>query len=169
MSLLHSRSSFLIASHRFLNGLVQMVLSPFGTAVSCVSLVGQNGTARRCSPCPSGWTFNNSKCYFVNLEKPWKTWNDSRLECIKMGADLLTIQNKEEQVRQSNELNHNSVTVLLNVIIQELIVYCVATYKDVHMITTVSQHRICLLSNTPMNVHIFAAHPPPSACLWPFS
>ncbi|XP_072572196.1 CD209 antigen-like protein 2 isoform X1 [Paramormyrops kingsleyae] len=54
--------------------------------------------ARRCSPCPSGWTFNNSKCYFVDLDKPWKTWNDSRLECIKMGADLLTIKNKEEQM-----------------------------------------------------------------------
>ncbi|XP_048880627.1 C-type lectin domain family 9 member A-like isoform X3 [Brienomyrus brachyistius] len=55
----------------------------------------------RCSHCPSGWTFNNSKCYFVHLGqtwKTWKTWNDSRLECIKMGADLLTIQNKEEQM-----------------------------------------------------------------------
>ncbi|XP_048880631.1 CD209 antigen-like protein A isoform X2 [Brienomyrus brachyistius] len=52
----------------------------------------------RCSHCPSGWTFNNSKCYFVPLDQTWKTWNDSRLECIKMGADLLTIQNKEEQM-----------------------------------------------------------------------
>ncbi|XP_048880635.1 C-type lectin domain family 9 member A-like isoform X2 [Brienomyrus brachyistius] len=55
----------------------------------------------RCSHCPSGWTFNNSKCYFVPLGQTWetwKTWNDSRLECIKMGADLLTIQNKEEQM-----------------------------------------------------------------------
>ncbi|XP_048880632.1 C-type lectin domain family 12 member B-like [Brienomyrus brachyistius] len=53
---------------------------------------------RRCSRCPSGWTFYNSKCYFVPLDQTWKTWNDSRLECIKMGADLLTIQNKEEQM-----------------------------------------------------------------------
>nr|XP_023656998.1 killer cell lectin-like receptor subfamily B member 1A [Paramormyrops kingsleyae] len=53
---------------------------------------------RRCSRCASGWMFNNSKCYFVDLDKPWKTWEDSRLECIKMGADLLTIQNKEEQM-----------------------------------------------------------------------
>ncbi|XP_048880637.1 CD209 antigen-like protein E isoform X2 [Brienomyrus brachyistius] len=55
----------------------------------------------RCSHCPSGWTFYNSKCYFVHLGQTWetwKTWNDSRLECIKMGADLLTIQNKEEQM-----------------------------------------------------------------------
>uniref|UniRef100_A0A3B3R5T8 C-type lectin domain-containing protein n=1 Tax=Paramormyrops kingsleyae TaxID=1676925 RepID=A0A3B3R5T8_9TELE len=57
--------------------------------------------ARRCSRCPSGWTFNNSKCYFVFLGQTWKTWKsweDSRLDCLKMGADLLTIQNKEEQM-----------------------------------------------------------------------
>ncbi|XP_072571978.1 killer cell lectin-like receptor subfamily B member 1B allele B [Paramormyrops kingsleyae] len=56
---------------------------------------------RRCSRCPSGWTFNNSKCYFVFLGQKWETWKswkDSRLECLKMGADLLTIQNEEEQM-----------------------------------------------------------------------
>ncbi|XP_048825381.1 C-type lectin domain family 9 member A-like [Brienomyrus brachyistius] len=50
-----------------------------------------------CSRCPTGWIFNNSKCYFLYLDQPWKTWQDSRTECFKMGADLLTIQDKEEQ------------------------------------------------------------------------
>ncbi|XP_048825377.1 C-type lectin domain family 9 member A-like isoform X4 [Brienomyrus brachyistius] len=49
-----------------------------------------------CSRCPTGWIFNNSKCYF--LGQVWKTWQDSRNECFKMGADLLTIQDKEEQM-----------------------------------------------------------------------
>uniref|UniRef100_A0A3B3R4L9 Asialoglycoprotein receptor 2-like n=1 Tax=Paramormyrops kingsleyae TaxID=1676925 RepID=A0A3B3R4L9_9TELE len=55
-----------------------------------------NGTT--CSRCPTGWTFNNSKCYFLYLDQTWKTWQDSRIECFKMGADLLTIQDKEEQM-----------------------------------------------------------------------
>ncbi|XP_072571980.1 killer cell lectin-like receptor subfamily B member 1B allele C [Paramormyrops kingsleyae] len=69
-------------------------------AIVVKSLIGAHN-ARRCSRCPKGWTFNNSKCYFVFLGQKWETrksWKDSRLECIKMGADLLTIQNEEEQM-----------------------------------------------------------------------
>ncbi|XP_048825375.1 CD209 antigen-like protein B isoform X2 [Brienomyrus brachyistius] len=54
-----------------------------------------------CSRCPTGWIFNNSKCYFLYLGQTWdtwRTWNDSRTECFKMGADLLTIQDEEEQM-----------------------------------------------------------------------
>uniref|UniRef100_A0A3B3R658 Asialoglycoprotein receptor 2-like n=1 Tax=Paramormyrops kingsleyae TaxID=1676925 RepID=A0A3B3R658_9TELE len=95
-----------------------------------------NGTT--CSRCPTGWTFNNSKCYFLYLDQTWKTWQDSRIECFKMGADLLTIQDKEEQVQHSNKLNH--VPVVCNSTLQcisELFAYCIATHKDVHMKTTV--------------------------------
>ncbi|KPP59543.1 C-type lectin domain family 1 member B-like, partial [Scleropages formosus] len=52
---------------------------------------------RHCSPCPDGWKQYNSSCYYVYLSSSWKTWPDSRQECIKMGADLVTIDSEDEQ------------------------------------------------------------------------
>uniref|UniRef100_A0A8C9U8M0 C-type lectin domain family 4 member C-like n=1 Tax=Scleropages formosus TaxID=113540 RepID=A0A8C9U8M0_SCLFO len=52
---------------------------------------------RQCSPCQMGWKLYNSSCYYVYLSSPWKTWSDSRQECIKMGADLVTIDSEDEQ------------------------------------------------------------------------
>ncbi|XP_044027305.1 C-type lectin domain family 12 member B-like isoform X4 [Siniperca chuatsi] len=46
--------------------------------------------------CPEGWTRFGCSCYFKSNEK--KTWPDSRSDCRKKGADLVTINNEEERV-----------------------------------------------------------------------
>ncbi|KAJ8393072.1 hypothetical protein AAFF_G00067550 [Aldrovandia affinis] len=50
---------------------------------------------RVCKPCPEGWEQRNSKCYYFSTVK--KSWNDSRSDCLKQGADLVIIESKEEQ------------------------------------------------------------------------
>ncbi|XP_069024738.1 CD209 antigen-like protein D [Embiotoca jacksoni] len=45
--------------------------------------------------CPEGWTRFGCSCYFKFTER--KTWNESRKECQERGADLVIINNKEEQ------------------------------------------------------------------------
>uniref|UniRef100_A0A3B3R4E3 C-type lectin domain-containing protein n=1 Tax=Paramormyrops kingsleyae TaxID=1676925 RepID=A0A3B3R4E3_9TELE len=118
--------------------------------------------ARRCSRCPKGWTFNNSKCYFVFLGQKWETrksWKDSRLECLKMGADLLTIQNEEEQVRQSNELNHVSVTVLIDVITYCLLCsYQQRSTQDNHCQSAQNISASCLLKSSYVSSFMSKRH-----------
>ncbi|KAJ8366247.1 hypothetical protein AAFF_G00364980 [Aldrovandia affinis] len=50
---------------------------------------------RVCRPCPEGWEESNSKCYYFSTEK--KSWNDSRSDCLKQGADLVIIESKDDQ------------------------------------------------------------------------
>ncbi|KAJ8366729.1 hypothetical protein AAFF_G00344940 [Aldrovandia affinis] len=50
---------------------------------------------RVCRPCPEGWEQSNSKCYYFSTEG--KSWNDSRSDCLKQGADLVIIESKDEQ------------------------------------------------------------------------
>ncbi|KAJ8260439.1 hypothetical protein GJAV_G00182110 [Gymnothorax javanicus] len=50
---------------------------------------------RECKPCPQGWEQFGSKCYFFSTES--KNWTESRIDCIKRGADLVIIESKEEQ------------------------------------------------------------------------
>ncbi|KAJ8260442.1 hypothetical protein GJAV_G00182190 [Gymnothorax javanicus] len=50
---------------------------------------------RECKPCPQGWVQFYSKCYFFSNER--KSWTESRIDCIKQGADLVIIKSKEEQ------------------------------------------------------------------------
>ncbi|XP_039677191.1 CD209 antigen-like protein A [Perca fluviatilis] len=45
--------------------------------------------------CPDGWTTFGSHCYFKSKEK--KTWDGSRAICQQREADLVVINNKEEQ------------------------------------------------------------------------
>ncbi|XP_039677180.1 CD209 antigen-like protein C isoform X1 [Perca fluviatilis] len=45
--------------------------------------------------CPHGWTRFGSSCYFKSKEKDY--WDGSRADCKKRGADLVVINNKEEQ------------------------------------------------------------------------
>ncbi|XP_031168896.1 C-type lectin domain family 12 member B-like [Sander lucioperca] len=45
--------------------------------------------------CPDGWTRFGCSCYFKYKEK--KTWSGSRADCQQRGADLVVINNKEEQ------------------------------------------------------------------------
>uniref|UniRef100_A0A671NZ84 C-type lectin domain-containing protein n=1 Tax=Sinocyclocheilus anshuiensis TaxID=1608454 RepID=A0A671NZ84_9TELE len=42
-----------------------------------------------------GWIYYQSKFYFISSEK--KTWTDSERYCMEKGADLIIINNREEQ------------------------------------------------------------------------
>ncbi|XP_038580076.1 NKG2-A/NKG2-B type II integral membrane protein-like [Micropterus salmoides] len=46
--------------------------------------------------CPEGWKRFGFSCYFKSNEE--KTWYNSRRDCQSRGADLVIINNKEEQV-----------------------------------------------------------------------
>ncbi|XP_032367382.1 C-type lectin domain family 6 member A [Etheostoma spectabile] len=46
--------------------------------------------------CPDGWRRSRCSCYFKSKEK--KKWFDSRADCWQRGADLVVINNEEEQV-----------------------------------------------------------------------
>ncbi|KAJ8352921.1 hypothetical protein AAFF_G00136630 [Aldrovandia affinis] len=50
---------------------------------------------RVCRPCPEGWKQRNSTCYYFSTER--KSWKDSRIDCLKQGADLVIIESKEKQ------------------------------------------------------------------------
>ncbi|KAJ8372484.1 hypothetical protein AAFF_G00281910 [Aldrovandia affinis] len=50
---------------------------------------------RVCRPCPEGWEQRNSTCYYFSTER--KSWQDSRIDCLKQGADLVIIESEEEQ------------------------------------------------------------------------
>uniref|UniRef100_A0A1A7X271 C-type lectin domain-containing protein n=2 Tax=Iconisemion striatum TaxID=60296 RepID=A0A1A7X271_9TELE len=45
--------------------------------------------------CPSGWREINSRCYFLSTET--KAWEESRQKCQSVGADLVVINNEQEQ------------------------------------------------------------------------
>ncbi|KAM8767272.1 C-type lectin domain family 12 member B-like isoform 4-T4 [Acanthopagrus schlegelii] len=44
--------------------------------------------------CPDGWTRSGCSCYFRSNEK--RTWDQSRTDCQNKGADLVVIDNKDE-------------------------------------------------------------------------
>ena len=49
-----------------------------------------------CRPCPWEWTFFNRKCYYVS--KSLRNWNDSVTACQEVEAQLVVVENDEEQV-----------------------------------------------------------------------
>uniref|UniRef100_A0A672QAC6 C-type lectin domain-containing protein n=1 Tax=Sinocyclocheilus grahami TaxID=75366 RepID=A0A672QAC6_SINGR len=42
-----------------------------------------------------GWTYYKFSLYFISSE--WKSWTESRRYCTERGADLIIINNREEQ------------------------------------------------------------------------
>ena len=54
--------------------------------------------------CPSGFLLLNSSCYYFSYSDSHesvaglKSWQDSRSDCINRGADLVVIDDWEEQV-----------------------------------------------------------------------
>uniref|UniRef100_A0A671U7I1 C-type lectin domain-containing protein n=1 Tax=Sparus aurata TaxID=8175 RepID=A0A671U7I1_SPAAU len=61
------------------------------------NLSALEGTCGRCLP---GWVLHNSSCYYFSVIESStikKNWPDSRADCIRRGADLIVIDNKEEQ------------------------------------------------------------------------
>ncbi|XP_075812582.1 CD209 antigen-like protein E [Microtus pennsylvanicus] len=53
------------------------------------------GVDSLCLPCPWDWKFFNGKCYFFS--KSQRTWNDSVTACQEVEAQLVIIDNDEEQ------------------------------------------------------------------------
>ncbi|XP_027855944.1 CD209 antigen-like protein C [Xiphophorus couchianus] len=61
-----------------------------------------------CGKCPLGWLIFNSSCYFFSYTESTtvkKNWHKSREDCIKRGADLVVIDNQQEQEFISHTIN----------------------------------------------------------------
>ncbi|XP_050934304.1 uncharacterized protein LOC108892423 [Lates calcarifer] len=60
-----------------------------------------------CGGCLPGWPLFNSTCYFFSYSESTsvkKNWPDSRADCVRRGADLVVIDNQEEQVFVSDNI-----------------------------------------------------------------
>uniref|UniRef100_A0A673K9B7 C-type lectin domain-containing protein n=1 Tax=Sinocyclocheilus rhinocerous TaxID=307959 RepID=A0A673K9B7_9TELE len=62
----------------------------------------------QCSDNPKWITYKHSSYY---ISSKWKNWNDSRRDCLQRGADLVIINNKEEQVSEILVTNANIVWI----------------------------------------------------------
>ncbi|XP_034015409.1 CD209 antigen-like protein E [Thalassophryne amazonica] len=62
-------------------------------------LYNQTTLKESCSKCQPGWILLNSSCYFFSnpASNPKRNWPNSRADCISRGADLVVIDNWEEQ------------------------------------------------------------------------
>uniref|UniRef100_A0A3B3U151 CD209 antigen-like protein C n=1 Tax=Poecilia latipinna TaxID=48699 RepID=A0A3B3U151_9TELE len=61
-----------------------------------------------CGKCPLGWLIFNSSCFFFSYTESTtvkKNWHKSREDCIKRGADLVVIDNQQEQEFVSHTIN----------------------------------------------------------------
>ncbi|KAM8870534.1 C-type lectin domain family 12 member B-like isoform 1-T2 [Spinachia spinachia] len=86
-----------------LNWTVGVILEydPFPVKTRCPQKV--------CKPCQDGWILFQSNCYkFLtsNYSSCWKTWTESRDECLKQGADLVVIGSREEQEFLNNHTKY---------------------------------------------------------------
>uniref|UniRef100_A0A8C1UJ04 Si:dkey-181c13.1 n=1 Tax=Cyprinus carpio TaxID=7962 RepID=A0A8C1UJ04_CYPCA len=61
-----------------------------------------------CSDNPKWITYKHSS-YYISSE--WKNWTDSRRDCLQRGADLVIINNKEEQEFIVNMTSANIVWI----------------------------------------------------------
>ncbi|XP_020331656.2 type-2 ice-structuring protein-like [Oncorhynchus kisutch] len=52
-------------------------------------------TMRTVLKCPKRWRMLGSNCYFLSTER--KTWEESKLDCLARGADLVIINSRQEQ------------------------------------------------------------------------
>ncbi|XP_067366812.1 C-type lectin domain family 2 member B-like [Channa argus] len=62
---------------------------------------------KKCQPCPTGWIQFQQKCYlFYDKDPPWKTWQQSQEICQNTAADLVVIDNLQEQEFVSNNTKY---------------------------------------------------------------
>ncbi|KAK5612671.1 hypothetical protein CRENBAI_009080 [Crenichthys baileyi] len=65
---------------------------------------------KKCQPCQNGWKAFRGKCYlFYNENVPWKTWRESQAYCQGKAADLVVIDDLQEQefVSSNTETYHD--------------------------------------------------------------
>ncbi|XP_070973458.1 C-type lectin domain family 4 member M-like [Oncorhynchus clarkii lewisi] len=60
-----------------------------------LSVSEQNICPKICNCCPEGWRLLGSSCYFLSTQR--KTWEESRLDCMNRGANLMIINSEEER------------------------------------------------------------------------
>uniref|UniRef100_A0A3Q2ZJR3 C-type lectin domain-containing protein n=1 Tax=Kryptolebias marmoratus TaxID=37003 RepID=A0A3Q2ZJR3_KRYMA len=65
--------------------------------------------AVECQPCRPSWILFQKKCYLFYEDTPWKTWSQSQQFCQNKFADLVVIDNLQEQV--SSETNIPTLTI----------------------------------------------------------
>ncbi|MEQ2295566.1 hypothetical protein AMECASPLE_015775 [Ameca splendens] len=59
---------------------------------------------KKCQLCQNGWKAFGGKCYlFYNETSPWKTWRESQEYCQGKAADLVVIDDLQEQVFVSSK------------------------------------------------------------------
>ncbi|XP_032413089.1 CD209 antigen-like [Xiphophorus hellerii] len=69
--------------------------------------VKDNCLNKICKPCTGDWILFKKKCYlFYDKPAPWKTWEESRTLCKKKGADLVVINDLEEQEFVSKHIKY---------------------------------------------------------------
>ncbi|XP_073453686.1 killer cell lectin-like receptor subfamily B member 1B allele B [Aquarana catesbeiana] len=51
-----------------------------------------------CRLCPGGWLLRRENCYYFSSGGDQRTWNESREVCKEMGAHLLVIEDRGQQV-----------------------------------------------------------------------
>ncbi|KAM4736465.1 C-type lectin domain family 17, member A-like [Anableps anableps] len=62
---------------------------------------------KKCQPCQKGWIIFKEKCYlFYEEPRPWKTWEESRKFCQDKHADLVVIDDLQEQEFVSNHTKY---------------------------------------------------------------
>ncbi|KAM4581187.1 uncharacterized protein PAE49_005797 isoform 2-T2 [Odontesthes bonariensis] len=62
---------------------------------------------KKCQPCRGGWILYQKKCYlFYDEPAPWKSWTQSQTYCKDSGADLVVIDNQQEQEFISNNTKY---------------------------------------------------------------
>ncbi|KAM4567912.1 natural killer cells antigen CD94-like [Fundulus diaphanus] len=62
---------------------------------------------KKCQPCQKGWKVFQEKCYlFYDERAPWKTWRESREYCQGKAADLVVIDDLQEQIFVSNHTKY---------------------------------------------------------------
>ncbi|XP_044155698.1 killer cell lectin-like receptor subfamily B member 1B allele B [Bufo gargarizans] len=58
--------------------------------------VSNTDSASGCLLCPNSWILHGDDCYYYS-DVTYRTWNQSRDQCEKMGADLLVIKDQEQK------------------------------------------------------------------------
>ncbi|KAF4115384.1 hypothetical protein G5714_002873 [Onychostoma macrolepis] len=77
-------------------------------AVSWRHIFIQVGMSGQCSD-NTKWVTYKRNSYYVSSE--WKNWVDSRRDCLQRGADLIIINNKEEQEFITKVISGNIVWI----------------------------------------------------------